>query len=222
MLRLGDRTSLYYLVCDLEATCIYPPQQDWETEIIEVGAIILNSNLEKVSEFQEYVQPVINANLTPYCLELTKITQADVDRAGKFPEVYGRMLTWMRENGLILQPVMQNFTLITDGVFDCNQYIRYQCIQSKLKYPEWAKSFGNIKKHFTKVLPHTRKADKKSNSITEMLAILNIPMDGQLHRALDDAKLVVKIMKGLRKFRPRFEFRSNEILRTNWEVRFFT
>ncbi|XP_033105180.1 3'-5' exoribonuclease 1-like [Anneissia japonica] len=219
--QMGHRNQQYYLVCDLEATCIYPRQHDWQPEIIEIGAIILNSNLNQVSEFQEYVQPVVNATLTQYCLELTKISQRDVDGADTFPDVYGRMVKWMRENGLNLQPGRQNFTLITDGIFDCNQYIRNQCKLSKLEFPNWARNFSNIKKHFTYVLPRMRKPDGRSNSITEMMEKLRLPMDGQLHRALDDAKLVVKIMKDLRRVRPSFEFKPNEILRPNWTLKFF-
>ncbi|XP_033106373.1 3'-5' exoribonuclease 1-like [Anneissia japonica] len=213
--------SKYYLVCDLESTCVYPRQQDWEPEIIEIGAVLLNKQLKQISEFQEYVCPNVNRRLTRYCLDLTKITQRDVDRADPFPDVYGRMVKWMTENGLNLQPGSQNFTFITDGIFDCNQYIRNQCKLSKIAFPEWAKHYGNIKKHFTSVLPYMRRTDGRSNSITDMMEKLKLPVEGQLHRALDDAQQVVKIMKGLRDIRPTFDFTANETIKPYWRMKFF-
>ncbi|XP_033107547.1 3'-5' exoribonuclease 1-like [Anneissia japonica] len=217
----SKRKTKYYLVCDLEATCVFPRQQDWEPEIIEIGAILLDRQLERISAFQRFVCPEVNGILTPFCRELTKITQRDVDRAYSFPDVYDDLLEWMRDNGLKLKPERQNFTFVTDGIFDCNQYIRNQCKLSKLKFPKWAKSFSNIKKHFNYVLPHMKRTDRRSNSITDMMEKLKIPMDGQLHRAIDDAKQVVKIMKGLRELRPNFEFTDNETIKPYWSMRFF-
>ncbi|XP_071946886.1 3'-5' exoribonuclease 1-like [Antedon mediterranea] len=129
------------------------------------------------------------------------------------------MVSWMEANRLRLT-CYQNFVLVTDGIFDCNQYIRNQCKLSGLEYPIWAKSFSNIKKHFMFAL-RTRKTDGRSYSMSEMTETLGIRMDGQLHRALDDAKIVVKIMKGVRRKRPGFDFNANAQLKSNWTLKFF-
>ncbi|XP_071948048.1 3'-5' exoribonuclease 1-like [Antedon mediterranea] len=211
--------ACYFLVIDLEATCIYPRQQDWDAEIIEIGAVILDSRLKQISEFQEFVKPVVNPILSPYCLDLLKITQGDVDTADTFLTVYERMLTWMEANGLKLTGY-QNFVLVTDGIFDCNQWIRNQCKISEIEYPGWAKSFSNIKKHFMYAL-RTRKADRSSFTISEMTEKLGIRIDGQLHRALDDAKIVVKIMKSIRGKRSNFRFDVNAQLKREWTMTFY-
>ncbi|XP_033107537.1 3'-5' exonuclease eri-1-like isoform X2 [Anneissia japonica] len=178
------RNLKYYLVCDLEATCVSHPQQDWEPEIIEIGAILLDQNLKK----------------------------RDVDQADPFPNVYGEMLKWMTENGLQFKPTEQNFTFVTDGIFDCNKFIRNQCNLSMIEYPKWAIEFSNIKKHFRDIVPHKQRKNLRSTNLTGMLKVLKIPMDGQLHRAMDDAKMVVKIMEGLRKRRPNYKFTANETI----------
>ncbi|XP_033107530.1 3'-5' exoribonuclease 1-like isoform X1 [Anneissia japonica] len=206
------RNLKYYLVCDLEATCVSHPQQDWEPEIIEIGAILLDQNLKKISEFQKFVCPDVNKILTPFCLGLTKIRQRDVDQADPFPNVYGEMLKWMTENGLQFKPTEQNFTFVTDGIFDCNKFIRNQCNLSMIEYPKWAIEFSNIKKHFRDIVPHKQRKNLRSTNLTGMLKVLKIPMDGQLHRAMDDAKMVVKIMEGLRKRRPNYKFTANETI----------
>ena len=76
----------YYLVIDVEATCerggLMPPK---DTEIIEIGAVLVRAGSFAVEgEFQTFIRPVARPRLTPFCTELTSITQADVDRAPTF------------------------------------------------------------------------------------------------------------------------------------------
>jgi inhibitor of KinA sporulation pathway (predicted exonuclease) len=81
------------LVVDLEATCDdggLVPRAD--SEIIEIGAVLVDGlTLRTVGEFQTFVRPVVHPKLTPFCTELTTITQADVDAAPTFPAVAARL-----------------------------------------------------------------------------------------------------------------------------------
>src|SRR5258707_15625193 len=72
------------LVIDLEATCEeYDPAFDMET--IEIGACWIAADGSVLDRFQSFVRPVVNPTLTPFCTQLTGITQADVDAAPLFP-----------------------------------------------------------------------------------------------------------------------------------------
>src|SRR5204863_480349 len=78
-----SETITRYLVVDLEATCDDHhalPRED--SEIIEIGAVLVDgATLEPQGEFQSFVRPVVHPRLTPFCTQLTTITQADVVRA---------------------------------------------------------------------------------------------------------------------------------------------
>ena len=78
----------YYLIIDLEATCCDDKSiARHDMEIIEIGAVLLNAQtMEIESEYQSFVQPILNSTLTDFCRSLTSITQEDVDCAPRFPE----------------------------------------------------------------------------------------------------------------------------------------
>jgi len=64
-----------FIVLDFEATCDqggnFKPQ-----EIIEFPSVLLDGRtLQSISEFQYFVKPTVNPQLTPFCTELTGITQ---------------------------------------------------------------------------------------------------------------------------------------------------
>jgi len=88
----------YYCVVDLEATCC---DQDpvtiarEQTETIEIGAVMVDgADLVPIVEFQAFIRPVRNPQLTKFCTDLTTITQNDVDQAKTFPKVFGEFLDW--------------------------------------------------------------------------------------------------------------------------------
>ena len=74
------------LVIDLEATCsdddsVAPSSM----EIIEVGAVWATLEGEILASFQRFVRPMTSPTLTAFCMELTHISQADVDSAPAWP-----------------------------------------------------------------------------------------------------------------------------------------
>ena len=76
--------NINYIVLDLEATC--DDKTQIQNEIIEIGAVKLDENLKKIAEFQIFIKPNLNPQLTDFCKELTKIEQTDVDGAVGFKE----------------------------------------------------------------------------------------------------------------------------------------
>jgi inhibitor of KinA sporulation pathway (predicted exonuclease) len=64
-------------------------------ETIEIGAVMVaGDTLKAAAEFQAFVRPVRNLQLTAFCTGLTTITQTDVDRAETFPEILKEFLAW--------------------------------------------------------------------------------------------------------------------------------
>ena len=73
-----------YIIVDLEATCWEGCQVN-KMEIIEIGAVCLNgNNLYPISEFQQFVKPMINPVLSGFCKNLTHIKQKQIDLAPIF------------------------------------------------------------------------------------------------------------------------------------------
>src|SRR5258707_686594 len=87
----------YYLIVDVEATCSdvgAVPRN--EMEIIEIGAVVQDSRTFEIkSEFQSFVRPVRNPDLTEFCTQLTGISQAKVADAPIFPRAIESMAQWM-------------------------------------------------------------------------------------------------------------------------------
>ena len=76
---------MHYIVFDLEATC-WEERDNRRNETIEIGAVLINEKQEVISEFQQFVKPLMNPVLSDFCTNLTSIQQADVDDAPLFPE----------------------------------------------------------------------------------------------------------------------------------------
>ena len=54
-----------------------------------------------IDEFDMFVRPEYNPQLTPFAVGLTAITQADVDAAPTLAEALPRYLEWLRGHGLV-------------------------------------------------------------------------------------------------------------------------
>ena len=68
-----------YIVLDLEWNQPMPGQETitqpfrFDSEIIEIGALKLNSRFEEVSEFKSFVRPVFYPAMNGHVVQLTKI-----------------------------------------------------------------------------------------------------------------------------------------------------
>lgn len=81
-----------YIVLDLEWNQPMPGQETitqpfrFDSEIIEIGALKLNSRFEKVSEFKSFVRPVFYPAMNGHVVQLTKIRPQELEKAPDFPE----------------------------------------------------------------------------------------------------------------------------------------
>lgn len=73
MIKLKNTDKI--IVFDLESTC---GRGVINTEIIEIGAVKI-INKQVVGEFSVFIKPIKHPILTDFCIELTSITQEDVD-----------------------------------------------------------------------------------------------------------------------------------------------
>ncbi|PKL74465.1 MAG: exonuclease [Candidatus Melainabacteria bacterium HGW-Melainabacteria-1] len=172
----------YYLIIDLEATCsenmsLFPRD---EMEIIEIGAVMLATDaLSIAGEFQTFVKPLLHSQLTPFCQQLTTITQDLVEAAPEFPEALKAFQNWFESFG--------TSRFCSWGDYDRNQFER-DCHRHGLGYP-----FGshlNLKWACSEALGLSRRM-----GMVQALERLGLPLQGTLHRGIDDARNMARMVQ---------------------------
>ena len=129
-----------YVIFDLEATCWVKGTRPGRQETMEFGAVRIDGrSLDPVSEFNSFVRPVDRPHLSEFCIELTGISQADVDAAPPFPEVFTASQPWVGP---------AEMRLSTWGANDANQ-LKVESRRHKLVFPERFETFWNLKKDFS-------------------------------------------------------------------------
>jgi len=171
----------FILVVDLEATCCDDRSfSKNETEIIEVGAVIVKAaDFTPVDEFQSFVKPILQPKLTQFCTDLTSIEQADVDQAPSFPEVVGKLRKWVNQ--------YPDYAFTSWGEYDRKQ-VEKDCRHHKINNPLGATHL-NLKRLYCE-----KQNVKKGQSMKGALWLARIPLTGKHHRAIDDARNIVKLL----------------------------
>jgi inhibitor of KinA sporulation pathway (predicted exonuclease) len=88
----------HWLVIDLEATTDEGGWPITEMEIIEIGATLVDRKGRELDCFQRFVRPLRRPLLTPFCRELTHITQANIDAAQPLAEVWPSFERWLGQH----------------------------------------------------------------------------------------------------------------------------
>lgn len=171
----------YFLFLDLEATCceddLFPPS---EMEIIEIGAFLLDQNFSELDQFNEYVRPIRNPVLTPFCTELTSITQGDVDSAESFSQVAKKLESWLVG--------YEDYAFCSWGNYDKNQF-ELDSSRHRVQNPiSDAKLYINLKDLFAK----QQKIGKQCGMARAMF-LAELEMRGRSHRAINDAKNMLQL-----------------------------
>ena len=179
------REVRHYLVIDLEATtddgaddARAVPRDEMET--IEIGAVLVRATTLAVeAEFQTFVRPVRHPVLTPFCTELTGITQARIADAPAFPEAMEALRRTMLDGrwGVVWG---------SWGLFDDTQ-LRRDCAFHALDYP--MPEHLNLKNVFS-----AAQGRRKRYGMAKALHLCGLDLVGAHHRALDDAKNIAQLL----------------------------
>ncbi|MCY7406916.1 MAG: exonuclease domain-containing protein [Alkalinema sp. CAN_BIN05] len=167
-----------YLVVDLEATC-GDTIAHHHREIIEIGAVMVNRQFQIESEFQTFVKPVANPQLTDFCTHLTSITQTTIDRSPDFNVAISQFSEWMT--------AYPNRVFCAWGDFDRRQ-IQRDCKRHHLKNPLNITCF-NLKTMFARSqqLPGTY-------ALKQAMDLAKLSFTGTQHRGIDDARNLAKLL----------------------------
>lgn len=193
----------YYAVIDFECTCWQAGDEEKKAhEIIEFPAVFMNSKtLEIEFEFHEYVRPTENPILTPFCVELTGISQATVDAADDLEAVLSTFDDFLKENKI------DSFTACTDGPWDFSQFLAPEVTRKSLAVPKWARKWIDIRRRFQYTFQLT-----KWIGVSDMLVLLNMEFEGREHSGIDDARNIARIVKAVHKQRGKGHLKPNRSL----------
>ncbi|KAK0153519.1 3'-5' exoribonuclease 1 [Merluccius polli] len=201
----GGATDTYYdyiCVVDFEATCEEDNPAEFHHEIIEFPMVLINTHtLEIEDTFQEYVRPEVNTQLSDFCVKLTGITQKMVDEADTFPQVLQRVVLWLQEREL---GTKHKYALLTDGSWDMSKFLNIQCRVSRIRYPQFAKKWINIRKSYGNFY----KVPRTQTKLSTMLEKLGLRYEGRPHSGLDDSRNIARI--ALRMLKDGCQLRVNE------------
>ena len=191
---IGGQPFEYFVVLDFEATCDRP-QAPVPQEIIEFPSVLLSGRtFEVIDEFRSFVRPKFNPQLSPFCTELTGITQDQVNQADLFPSVLADYEAWLRGNGLrvSLQDEGADFAFITCGDRDLLKMLPTQCraCQPPIDHiPHAFRRWINIKRPFASSC-----GASKAPGMAGMLRRLRIELEGRHHCGIDDCRNIAKIV----------------------------
>ena len=170
----------YYLVVDLEATCCDRKSiPSSKREIIEIGAVMVDRDLNAISEFQTFVRPVRFPALTSFCTELTTIAQTHIAEAPTYSDAMKAFQTWIQH--------YPEFVFCAWGDFDRRQ-IRQDCKFHQVPSPINVTCL-NLKTMFARSqnLPGTY-------GMSQALEMAHLPLVGTHHRGIDDARNIAKLL----------------------------
>ena len=160
-------------------------------EIIQIGALKLNSKFETIAVLDILIKPEIYTELNPFVRELTGLTIEDLDRGKSFKEMYEEFLKFIENHGSIL---------CVWGVADIKELFRnieYHELDATMVPTEYI----NIQSYASKKL----NCEKGINiGLGTASQLLNISIENKLHDAFNDAYYTVEIFKKIynKKIRP--------------------
>ena len=178
-----------YVLIDLEMCKVFDEkiikEKNIKNEIIEIGAVIVNEDLEITDSFKKYVSPQYGI-LDEFIKDLTGIQYNDIKNATNFENVIKEFIDWIPKNSIIvswsdndktqIEQELQSKNIELEGI---DNYLN-TWIDCQQEFNERMKAYRNY-------------------GLSEALVIADINYDENIHDALVDAKntalLFIKMKK---------------------------
>lgn len=180
-LKNNTMEDMKYIVLDLEATCWQDRNNGKRSEIIEIGAVAVDSHGETTGEFSEFVKPVLHPVLSDFAKKLTTIQQEDIDTARPFEEVIASFWDWIGVDEL-------PYLLCSWGFYDRRQLTR-DCELHGLD-TTWLEPHISLKHQYQRIRNLRRPV-----GMGKALRMESLQLHGTHHRGIDDARNIAKIFK---------------------------
>lgn len=156
-------------------------------ETIEIGAVMLDENLQEISSFRTYVKPENNDCIMPKIRKLTGITDAMVMNAPKFKDAFKMFTSWCLGTG-------DDITIYAWSNTDYNQIRKEMELkgyvitdeENQIMGSEWTDFQNEFDCYF---------GFEKQVSLKMALEMAGIDFSGREHNALDDARNTAELLQ---------------------------
>lgn len=191
----------YYGLLDIEMTCdgkqengkfIDDGRMDrFDREIISIGFIIVDNKYNIKAKYSSYVKPIINTVLTDYCMNLTGIKQADIDRGKKCDNAFHDIYDLCNQYSV-------------DHVFTFGNFDKEIMLASAGKHKRANERYKNIYREASKIidvrpaiLKGINKRQRGGPGLVQIANDLGISSKDKCHDALGDTMLLYRVCKKL-------------------------
>ena len=150
-------------------------------EIIQIGAVKTDENFNFLDKIKINIRPKFYKKMNPYVEKITGITAADLADKETFPEAFRRFSEWCGEE----------FRIITWGFDDIG------IMNDNLKVHGENAVFGREYINLQLIFNRQTAAEHLQCALSAAAEKLEIPIDVQVHDALNDAYLTYEVLKKL-------------------------
>lgn len=178
-----------YIVLDLEWNqCPYGKDRevkDIPFEIIEIGAIKLNSDKEQIGEFSRLIKPNVYRELHFHTQNMLSLTMKELRKGDNFSKVMEDFLKWCGTD----------YIFCTWGSTDLTELQRNMKYYRMEPLADGPFKYYDIQKIFTMVFEEDKKVCRSLEYAVDHLKILKANI---FHRAKEDALYTVRVMQHMR------------------------
>ena len=174
-----------YIVMDLEWNQC-PKGKEFENkklpfEIIEIGAVKLDSSFNVVGEFDRLIRPQLYTKLHHIVKELLDVSSEELLAGGAFPEVMEEFLEWCGEDYM--------FCIWGSGdLTELQRNMNFFGVENKFPMPF---IFYDIQKFYS-ILYEDGKIRRSLQSVIEAM---HLSETEEFHRAINDARYTAHVMQ---------------------------
>ena len=172
----------HWLVIDLEATTDDGGWPIEEMEVIEIGASVVTRAGREVDHFQRFIRPQRRPLLTPFCRQLTRIPQANIDAGAPMVQVWQQFERWLGQH----LPKLEGWA--SWGDYD-RQQLEQEWQQKKLDSALARLPHMNLKQQFAQA-----RQLRRAPGLNSALQLAGMQFNGQQHRALEDARNTARLL----------------------------
>ncbi|WP_036611822.1 3'-5' exonuclease [Oribacterium sp. P6A1] len=178
-----------HIVVDLEMNTIRRKSEArkiWNMETIEIGAVMLDDNLEEIASFRTYVKPEFNDCIERKITRLTGITDDMVKNAPSFSEALRMFTNWClgtNDDVTIYAWSESDYMQISNEMFLKNYHVSDR--EKDLLLNEWSDFQHEFDSHL---------GFQKQVSLRMALDMAGVDFAGREHDALDDARNTAELL----------------------------
>lgn len=163
-------------------------------EILEIGAVKLNSRRKIVDEFHETIKPLVYTRMNRYTQKVVHMDMRDLKNSRTFTPVAKSFLKWCGKNPVFV-------TWGPSDLFELQRNLEYYHIEHRFPKPFL---YVDLQKLYS--LGYLD--GKKRPALHEVVEAMNIPQDRPFHAAFDDAWYTAQIMRQMEGIKPLLSYKS--------------